>query len=52
MTTEQITQAIAMHESGLTTWPVIAAYFKVRPDQLRTQIKRYEQTNSKIHSTP
>ena len=50
MTTEQINQAIQMHQAGIT-WALVARYFKLDPTTLRKYIKHYETTNQGLHET-
>ncbi len=45
MTNKQITNAIQMHDSGVT-WSVVAAYFKTTTNKLREQIKHYYESTS------
>ena len=44
LTQPQLKTAKQMNETGVT-WAVVAAYYQVTRDQLRKQIKHYEETN-------
>ncbi len=44
MTTEQINQAINMHEAGIK-YELIAAFFKTSTTTLRKHIRNHEKTN-------
>ena len=45
LTQPQLETAKQMNNTGVT-WVVVAAYYKVTTDQLRKQIKDYEETNN------
>ena len=51
MTNEQLQQAIAMHDKSGLSWVFIANYFHTNTTTLREQLKSYEKTNQRIHST-
>jgi len=50
LTTQEIEQAIELHDSGMS-WNIVAAYYKLSTEKLRKQIKLYDETNSKIHES-
>jgi len=50
LSTNQLDQAIEMHESGIK-WELIAAFFEMHTQTLTKQIKTYEKTSSRLHST-
>ena len=41
LSTEQLQQAIAMHDSGMN-WKIVATYFQLHTQTLSKQIKHYE----------
>ena len=48
MNEQDLQQAIAMHEAGIT-WLIVASYFKTTTETLRRKLKQYEQTNQQVH---